>query len=60
MLENENDDQIDGQRCEFLVVDNDHEVRDVGVHKLEHVDLVDHGIFMAAHVTMIFVVDKLA
>jgi len=60
LLEDHDDDQVSRQCRKVLVVADGNKVRDVSVHELEHVDLVDEGVLIAAHVTMILVINKFA
>ena len=42
----------------LLRVNDGKEITDVGIHELEHVDLIDHWVFKARNVTVILIPDK--
>ena len=46
------------QSFEVLVKEDVHEVTDVGIHELEDVRLVNHGVFQTAHIPVVFFCHK--
>ena len=59
LFENHDDKKISCQTGKALAVKGSNKVTDVGVHELEHVDLVDNRVFKVGVVAMVFIKDNL-